>query len=73
MFVPFAEWSMLLTGNYRCMTDNGPISICDAVHADLERSREIYDVVSPLCRQRGGRHYRTGRQAQRNGLKRIAP
>ena len=55
MFVPFAKWSMLLTGNYRCMTDNGPISICDAVYADLERSREIYDVVSEIAMGLGAR------------------
>ena len=24
LFVPLAEWSMLLTGNYRCITPHGP-------------------------------------------------
>jgi hypothetical protein len=48
-FVPFAKWSMLLTGNYRCMIDNNTqVSICEAVHADLERSREIYEVVCKI-------------------------
>src|ERR1700754_1957045 len=32
LFVPLAKWSMLLTGNYRCVTLNGPRSIRDAVH-----------------------------------------
>ncbi len=33
-FVPFAKWSMLLTGNYRCVLASGVQSICDAVHSD---------------------------------------
>src|SRR5882757_9693557 len=27
LFVPFAKWAMLLTGNYRCVTAGAPISI----------------------------------------------
>ncbi len=36
LFVPLAKWSMLLTGNYRCITPNEPRSIRDAVHGDLK-------------------------------------
>ncbi len=35
IFVPLAKWSMLLTGNYRCITPGDPQSIRDAVHNDL--------------------------------------
>lgn len=47
-FVPFAKWSMLLTGNYRCITDDAPISICEAVHRDIEASRSIYETVAEI-------------------------
>ncbi|NJO38162.1 MAG: hypothetical protein HC871_11810, partial [Rhizobiales bacterium] len=53
VFVPLAKWSMLLTGNYRCIQQDGPRSIRDAVHGDLEQSRAIYDWVSGLCRRLG--------------------
>ena len=36
LFVPLAKWSMLLTGNYRCITQHEPQSIRNAVHDDLE-------------------------------------
>jgi hypothetical protein len=36
LFVPLAKWSMLLTGNYRCITPHEPQSIRDAVHGDLQ-------------------------------------
>ena len=45
MFVPLAKWSMLLTGNYRCITQQDPRSIRDAVHGDLHLSRSIYNHV----------------------------
>ena len=48
LFVPFAKWAMLSAGNYRCITEDGPRSIRDAVHGDLARSREIYDFVNAL-------------------------
>jgi hypothetical protein len=48
-----AKWSMLLTGNYRCVQDNGVIAIKDAVHGDLEQSREMYAWVDGLARQLG--------------------
>ncbi|MEZ5930701.1 MAG: hypothetical protein R3F54_01885 [Alphaproteobacteria bacterium] len=53
VFVPLAKWSMLLTGNYRCIQRDGPRSIRDAVHSDLEQSHAIYEWVSGLCRKLG--------------------
>ena len=56
LFVPFAKWPMLLTGNYRCVTAGEPVSIRDAVQSDLALSSEIYSVVEfdrvPYRRQR---------------------
>jgi hypothetical protein len=49
VFVPLAKWAMLLTGNYRCVTKDGPRSIKEAVHTDLEQSRSVYDWVKDLC------------------------
>jgi hypothetical protein len=49
LFVPLAKWAMLLAGNYRCVTEQGARSIRDAVHADLARSREVYEWVRGLC------------------------
>ncbi len=48
-FVPLAKWPMLLTGNYRCIRATEMIPIQEAVHGDLERSREIYEWVVGLC------------------------
>jgi hypothetical protein len=53
LFVPLAKWSMLLTGNYRCITPHEPRSIRDAVHTDLKLSQSIYDHVDALARQLG--------------------
>jgi hypothetical protein len=53
LFVPMAKWSMLLTGNYRCITRTRPLSIRDAVHGDLERSRRIYAHVDGIARRLG--------------------
>jgi len=53
LFVPLAKWSMLLTGNYRCITLHDPQSIRDAVHEDLTLSRSIYDHVDTIARQLG--------------------
>ena len=52
-FVPLAKWSMLLTGNYRCITLNEPQSIKDAVHGDLKLSRSIYEHVDGIARRLG--------------------
>ncbi len=55
LFVPFAKWPMLLTGNYRCITPGAPISIRDAVHRDLDLSRAVYETVSSIVLRIGGR------------------
>jgi len=49
VFVPLAKWRMLLAGNYRCIQKDGPRSIRDAVHGDLELSRSVYDWVGRVC------------------------
>ena len=54
-FVPLAKWSMLLTGNYRCVEADGIRSIRDAVHADLAASRDIYNWVGDVCRAIGAK------------------
>ncbi len=48
LFVPFAKWAMLATGNYRCITTEGPRSIRDAVLGDVDTSKEIYGFVTDL-------------------------
>ena len=53
MFVPLAKWAMLLTGNYRCVTKDGAIDIKDAVHADPEASRSVYNWVMGVCEKLG--------------------
>ena len=49
IFVPLAKWPMLMAGNYRCIRANDMISIKDAVHANVDKSREVYDWVWKLC------------------------
>src|SRR3979490_466971 len=53
LFVPLAKWSMLLTGNYRCVTPQEPRSIRDAVHSDLKLSQSIYDHVDAIVLRLG--------------------
>ncbi|HMQ92703.1 MAG TPA: hypothetical protein PKA33_07340 [Amaricoccus sp.] len=53
LFVPMAKWSMLLTGNYRCILPDGVRSIRDAVLGDPEVSRGVYDWVDALARRLG--------------------
>jgi hypothetical protein len=48
-FVPLAKWPMLLVGNYRCIRRDDIIPIHEAVHANPEQSREIYDWVRKVC------------------------
>jgi len=48
VFVPLAKWSMLLAGNYRCVQADGMRSIKDAVHTDLNATREVYNWVFDL-------------------------
>jgi hypothetical protein len=49
LFVPLAKWPMLLAGNYRCIRRDGMISIHEAVYANIDQSRAIYDWVRQLC------------------------
>ena len=53
LFVPLAKWSMLLTGNYRCIQADGMRPIKDAVLGDLAQSKEIYEWVAKLCERMG--------------------
>jgi hypothetical protein len=53
VFVPLAKWAMLLAGNYRCVQEQGARTIKEAVHADLEESRSVYQWVVALCRSLG--------------------
>lgn len=53
LFVPFAKWAMLLTGNYRCVQADGVRAIKDAVHGDLLKSQAIYTHVCDLVTRLG--------------------
>ena len=53
IFVPLAKWSMLLAGNYRCVTAQGMRPIKDAVHGDLAASRAVYQWVGEVCQRLG--------------------
>jgi hypothetical protein len=53
LFVPLAKWPMLMAGNYRCIRRDGMIPINEAVHANSDQSREIYDWVRKLCTRLG--------------------
>ena len=53
LFVPMAKWSMLLTGNYRCVEADGVRAIRDAVHGDIDASSQMYAWVDALARQLG--------------------
>jgi hypothetical protein len=53
LFVPLAKWPMLIAGNYRCIRRDGIIPIREAVHADLGKSRQIYDWVGSVCTRLG--------------------
>jgi hypothetical protein len=49
LFVPLAKWSMLMAGNYRCITKDGMRTAKEAVHSDIAESRAIYDFVIDVC------------------------
>jgi hypothetical protein len=49
IFVPLAKWAMLCTGNYRCVRKDAAVTIKEAVHTDIEASRNIYNWVRELC------------------------
>ncbi len=53
LFVPLAKWSMLLTGNYRCITEGEARTIREAVHGDIEASRRIYAHVDAIAQKLG--------------------
>ena len=53
IFVPLAKWPMLMAGNYRCIRQDEMIPIKDAVHANVESSRQVYDWVWQLCTRLG--------------------
>ena len=53
LFVPLAKWPMLMAGNYRCIRRDDMIPIKEAVHANADKSREIYDWVWQLCKRLG--------------------
>ena len=53
IFVPLAKWSMLLSGNYRCVQKDAMIPIKEAVHGDIEVSRSVYAWVAKLCMSLG--------------------
>jgi hypothetical protein len=55
LFVPLAKWPMLITGNYRCIRRDDMISIQEAVHASIDKSREIYGWVGGLCVRLGAK------------------
>jgi hypothetical protein len=54
VFVPLAKWAMLLAGNYRCVQEEEMIPIKQAVHSDVEASRDVYNWVGDLCVKLGG-------------------
>jgi len=47
--IPLSKWPMLITGNFRCLTDGAPISIGEAVNRNLCESRELYDWITEIC------------------------
>jgi hypothetical protein len=53
LFVPLAKWPMLIAGNYRCIRPDRMIPIKEAIHANSDKSREIYDWVWKLCARLG--------------------
>jgi hypothetical protein len=55
IFTPLAKWAMLLAGNYRCITKDGMRTAQEAVHSDIETSREVYNFVFDLCVKLGAK------------------
>src|SRR5476649_2574704 len=49
LFVPLAKWSMLLAGNYRCITKDGMRTAQEAVWTNIEESKSVYNFVFDLC------------------------
>jgi hypothetical protein len=55
LHVPFAKWSMLLAGNYRCVQPHAMRSIAAAVHDDAGTARAVYEWVAALCKRLGAK------------------
>jgi len=55
IFVPLAKWSMLLAGNYRCITKDGMRTAQEAVHSNIEEARSVYNFVFGLCVKLGAK------------------
>jgi len=55
IFTPLAKWSMLLAGNYRCITKDGMRTAQEAVHSNIEEAREVYNFVFDLCVKLGAK------------------
>lgn len=53
VFVPLSNWNMLIAGNYRCVRPGEIVSIYEAVNADLEHTRRVYEWVGELVRTLG--------------------
>jgi hypothetical protein len=53
VFVPLAKWAMLMAGNYRCVTAQGMRPIKEAVHSDINATRDMYSWVVKLCTDLG--------------------
>ena len=49
LFVPLAKWSMLMTGNYRCIQADTVRPIKEAVLGDRAASQAVYDWVADVC------------------------
>lgn len=54
LFVPFAKWSMLLAGNYRCVMPMGEQPIRDAVLGNIRASESLYVHVGLVVMRLGG-------------------
>jgi hypothetical protein len=55
LHVPFAKWSMLLAGNYRCVQPHSVRSIAAAVRDDVAEARAVYDWTAQVCKRLGAR------------------
>jgi hypothetical protein len=53
LFGALAKWPMLVTGNYRCVTEDGVRTAQEAVHSDLDESRSVYEFVNGVCMKLG--------------------
>ena len=55
IFTPLAKWSMLLAGNYRCITKDGMRTAQEAVWTNVDEAREVYNFVFDLCVKLGAK------------------